>query len=367
MMRTRPFIVLALCATLPLSGCGLAFSKNHFLKATGEGKLARGQTPTDVRTLVGKPDRTQAGTSGNQKVDVWVYNQTSHDDVRDYIAFAMLTFGIYGLWPVGASEPHYVVFADDQLVSWDLVPQNMGPELARMTPQPTPAREPLPAEPALASSRSGTGFAVGSGYVLTNLHVVAGMSRVTVDLAGGTHFAQLVRTDDANDIALLRMEGNGGRSGSDGSRLRLGDATKMRPGDRVWTLGYPLAPVLGERPVLTEGSISSLSGLKGDPRVFQISVPIQPGNSGGPLFNERGEVIGITVASLNAARMFQQTGAVPQNVNFAVKIHFAKMLLTQLAEADQLFAQPPAPADWISLAQQAENVMPSVALIKASQ
>ncbi len=350
---------------MPLSGCGLAFSKSQFMSATGEGKLVRGQTPEQVRALVGKPDRTQAGTANHQKVDVWVYNQTSHDDVRDYIAYAMLTFGIYGLWPVGASEPHYLVFADDRLVSWDLVPQDLGGDIARFAPAPAAPRQLPPEDPALSTSRNGTGFLVGSGYVVTNLHVVVGMSRITVDLADGTHFAQMVQFDESNDIAILKIEGGG--SAAEPARVRLGDATKMRPGDRVWTLGYPLAPVLGERPVLTEGSISSLSGLKGDPRLFQISVPIQPGNSGGPLLNERGEVVGITVATLNAAQMLRQTGAVPQNVNFAVKIHFAKMMLNLIPNAEKLFAQEGGDMTGASLAQQAERVTPAVALIKASQ
>jgi S1-C subfamily serine protease len=363
-MSLRACMALSLSCLLPLSGCGLAFSKSQFMAATGEGKLVRGQTPEQVRALVGKPDRTQAGTANHQKVDVWVYNQTSHDDVRDYIAYAMLTFGIYGLWPVGASEPHYVVFADDRLVSWDLVPQEWGGDMARLAPAPAAPRQLAPENPELATTRTGTGFSVGHGYVLTNLHVVTGMSRVTVDLADGTHFAQVVQFDEGNDIAILKIEGGGP---SETPRLHLGDATTMRPGDRVWTLGYPLAPVLGERPVLTEGSISSLSGLKGDPRLFQISVPIQPGNSGGPLFNDRGDVVGITVASLNAAQMLKQTGAVPQNVNFAVKIHFAKMMLNLIPNAEHLFAQDSPDMRSASLAQQAERVMPAVALIKASQ
>jgi hypothetical protein len=362
-MPLRAGFILLLCLLLPLSGCGLAFSKNRFMTATGAGKLARGQTPEQVRTILGNPDRTQAGTANHRQVDLWVYNQTSSDDVREYVAYAMLTLGVYGLWPVGASEPHYLVFDEDRLVSWDLVPPEMGGDLARWAPAPAAPRE-APAEDASRpSERTGTGFSVGQGYVLTNLHVVAGMPRVTVDLGGGPRFAQMVRHDEGNDIAILKVDGEGRES----PRLRLGDATKMRPGDRVWTLGYPLAPVLGERPVLTEGSISSLSGLKGDPRLFQISVPIQPGNSGGPLLNERGDVVGITVASLSAAQMLKQIGTVPQNVNFAVKIHFAKMLLNVIPDAEQLFARDPWDTGAASLAQQAERVMPAVALIKASQ
>ena len=363
-MTPRACLALILSCLIPVSGCGLAFSRNQFVTATGEGKLVRGQTPDEVRAIVGKPDRTQAGSASNRSVDVWVYNQTSHDDVRDYIAYAILTLGIHGLWPVGASEPHYAVFTDGRLVSWDLVPQELGGDLARLAPAPAAPRQLPPDNPSLATSRTGTGFSVGRGYVLTNLHVVTGMPRITVDLADGTHFAQLVQFDEGNDIAILKIEGGGE---ADRPRLRLGDATTMRPGDRVWTLGYPLAPVLGERPVLTEGSISSLSGLKGDPRLFQISVPIQPGNSGGPLFNDRGDVVGITVASLNAVQMLKQTGTVPQNVNFAVKIHFAKMMLNLIPNAERLFPQEGTDLASASLAQQAERVMPAVALIKASQ
>ena len=88
------------------------------------------------------------------------------------------------------------------------------------------------------------------------------------------------------------------------------------------------------------GAISSLYGVQDDPRWFQISVPIQPGNSGGPLFNEKGEVIGITVASLDVKNVFEITGAFPQNINFAIKSAYIKNLLSMLPDLGSVLVQP---------------------------
>ena len=78
---------------------------------------------------------------------------------------------------------------------------------------------------------------------------------------------------------------------------------------------------------LTDGIISAESGIKDDPRVYQISVPVQAGNSGGPLLNDFGEVVGIVTSKLHAVKMFQWTGDLPENVNYAVKIHYLKALI----------------------------------------
>ena len=98
-------------------------------------------------------------------------------------------------------------------------------------------------------------------------------------------------------------------------------------GDDVFTLGFPISDLLGKEVKYTDGSISSLSGLKGDATFFQISVPIQPGNSGGPLVNEKGNVVGIVTATAAVEAFYQATGSMPQNVNWAVKGAYASLLL----------------------------------------
>mgnify|MGYP000291097047 CR=1 FL=1 len=100
---------------------------------------------------------------------------------------------------------------------------------------------------------------------------------------------------------------------------RLGDDRNIRLGASIITLGYPLSTVLSTFPKVTEGTISSLAGIMDDSRYLQISAPIQPGNSGGPLLDKSGVVIGVVAASLNERLMVEATGSIPQNVNFAIK------------------------------------------------
>jgi S1-C subfamily serine protease len=99
----------------------------------------------------------------------------------------------------------------------------------------------------------------------------------------------------------------------------------------VFTIGYPEPEVQGVEPKLTRGEINSLAGLRDDPRKFQISTPIQPGNSGGPIVDELGNVLGIVESSLDAGKTFVATGGLPQNVNFAVKISYARVLLETIS------------------------------------
>ena len=113
--------------------------------------------------------------------------------------------------------------------------------------------------------------------------------------------------------------------------IKLGDSSQARTGEKIFTIGYPASKIMGEKPKYSEGVINSMTGLKDDPAFFQVSVPVQPGNSGGPLFNERGEVIGITTASLSLLAI-DAMGAIPQNVNYAIKSSFVKNLLSTIPE-----------------------------------
>ena len=114
--------------------------------------------------------------------------------------------------------------------------------------------------------------------------------------------------------------------------MKFGDSSMVRMGDKVFTIGYPSIDIMGFKPKYTEGVISAVTGIKDDPTVFQTTVPIQPGNSGGPLFNEKGEVVGLTTASLSLLAI-ESMGAVPQNVNYAVKSSFVKNVISTIPEA----------------------------------
>ena len=172
-----------------------------------------------------------------------------------------------------------------------------------------------------APKASGSGAIVTTeGHVLTAGHVVAGASRVKIFTAQGMKTATVLRIDEANDLAVLKL--------AEGTypALPVTSSRKIRLGQAVATIGFPNIEIQGFSPKVTRGEISSLNGIGDDPRAWQISVPVQPGNSGGPLLDEDGNVIGVVVSKLGL-KAAQATGDIPQNVNYAVKSTYALALL----------------------------------------
>ena len=90
-------------------------------------------------------------------------------------------------------------------------------------------------------------------------------------------------------------------------------------GERVTVAGFPLSGLLADDLNVTSGAISALAGIGNNPRVIQITAPVQAGNSGGPLLDKSGQVIGVVVSKLNATKVYKLTGDLPQSINFAVK------------------------------------------------
>lgn len=171
--------------------------------------------------------------------------------------------------------------------------------------------------------KSGTGFLLTTnGLIATNWHVVSGANRIVIAFPGWKDSvnADLVVRDTANDLAILRIS-DAGKVTNTCPELpfQLVPAKGTTLGERVSTIGYPLSSILGSNPKFSEGVIAAKSGIQDDPRWFQISTAIQPGSSGSPLFDDEGNIIGIVVASLDAATAFQLTSAIPQNVNWAIK------------------------------------------------
>jgi len=186
-------------------------------------------------------------------------------------------------------------------------------------------------EPGVKAAYSGTGFLFSSkDYVITNWHVIRGMKSIKVKFLNGEKInAKILLKDAENDIAFLKLEQSPQLPASE---IRIGDSSKIRMGDEVFTIGYPAHQILGMNPKYTKGEVNALSGISDDPTVFQISVQIQPGNSGGPLFNSSGEVIGITQASLDPKVAMGTFGTLPQNVNYAIKSSYISSLLPMLPE-----------------------------------
>jgi S1-C subfamily serine protease len=169
--------------------------------------------------------------------------------------------------------------------------------------------------------RSGTGWFVDRGLIATSLHVVAGRKDLSVITdSGDTLPAELVSSDEQHDIAILSVSG----AGSIPALALASD--EARVGAQVFTIGFPHTGVMGVKPKLTDGVISSQSGMQDDPTTYQISVPVQAGNSGGPLIDARGFVVGVVASKLSASAMQRATQDVTQNVNYAVKIGFVRQL-----------------------------------------
>ena len=114
--------------------------------------------------------------------------------------------------------------------------------------------------------------------------------------------------------------------------LPLAASKTVGLGDTVFTLGFPDPSLQGFAPKLAKGEIASLSGAADDARYFQVSVPVQPGNSGGALVDGRGNVVGIVSAKLDAAVALAASGALPENVNYAVKSSFLLGFLESMPE-----------------------------------
>jgi uncharacterized protein len=161
---------------------------------------------------------------------------------------------------------------------------------------------------------SGTGFFVADdGVILTAAHVVKNAKKILVFTDQGLKIeARLIKVDTANDIALLKCDGR-----QQPAPTRPSQGIKL--GQSVFTIGFPNLDLQGSSPKMTKGEISSLSGFRDDPRQWQISVPVQPGNSGGPLFDEAGNVVGIVLSKLDAIKAAKTSGDIPQNVNYALK------------------------------------------------
>ena len=191
---------------------------------------------------------------------------------------------------------------------------------------PAPTRPSSPTLPKATTERksasTGTGFFVSQkGHVLTNHHVVENCSSIVVALEGTTsQSAQVTARDSKNDLALLRVTG---LTPSNIPNLRFG----VRLGESVFVYGFPLTGLLASTGNFTTGSVTAVAGLGDDTTLMQVSAPIQPGNSGGPVLDQHGNVVAVVVSKLNALRVAKATSDIPQNINFAIKSSIAMSFL----------------------------------------
>jgi S1-C subfamily serine protease len=214
-------------------------------------------------------------------------------------------------------------------------------EAQRLAREFTPGQ---PVESGLAISRNdtaslsltatGTGFFITEdGFLITSEHVVKGVMQIRLVTSAGTMSAKMVKVDLANDLALLKAEGRFGA-------LPVVASRAVKLGGTVATVGFPNIGLQGFAPKLAKGEVASLSGAQDDARYLQISVPVQPGNSGGALVDGRGNVVGVVSAKLNVAAALVTSGALPENVNYAVKSSFLLGFLESVPEVSAKIKEP---------------------------
>ena len=178
---------------------------------------------------------------------------------------------------------------------------------------------------------AGTGFLVSEpGYIVTNYHVIEHNRNIEVIFpqTDKKYFGSVYLQDKNNDLAIIKL-----------SDFRFSDISKnpipysvkssktVTIGTKVFTLGFPLTDLLGSSVKYSSGSITSSKDNSINPVLMQIDNNIQPGNSGSPLFNSSGDVIGIVVSSLNAGFILKELDFIPQNVNFAIRSDYLQLLL----------------------------------------
>jgi S1-C subfamily serine protease len=161
----------------------------------------------------------------------------------------------------------------------------------------------------------------GQGIVLTNYHVVDGCASLVVKVGTSSSMGSIIASDPINDLALVRTT----LSGQFVALLR--ESPQLRKGEEVMAAGFPLHGLLASEVNVTSGTISALAGLGDDTRLAQTTAPVQPGNSGGPLIDYSGRVVGVVVSKLNPIVMARAKGDIPQNVNFALKLPVIRAFL----------------------------------------
>lgn len=163
---------------------------------------------------------------------------------------------------------------------------------------------------------SGTGFAISAdGYLVTSYHVINGADSVFIENRTGQRYkVKSIYRDKNHDLAILKIEDSAFTSFHDLPYAFKSSESDL--GEKVFTLGYPR-----EDMVFGEGSLSSRSGFEGDTTAYQISIPVNPGNSGGPLLDNQGNLIGVI-----SGKQLDQQGAA-----FAVKSAYLKQLIAQLS------------------------------------
>jgi len=370
--KAKPPLALMICSDPELARIDLAFNQAYWALYQQVADDARRQLKEDdVRFVEGVQDRCGVPRSGGLSADIWqsrsCIKQAFEQQRAQWIGRlsgpaheeAMRPLGAHialerslrqlGFLPA-ASVPEgvYGVATRRGIIAWQQsrgrTPTGFLDDFDALAlqreamPQPQPPleqankRDDIPHEPPSAPNPPpkpskglslGTAFAINSaGDFLTNYHVIKGCGGVVrVQVSAGGAEGRVIASDERNDLAVIRIRG----AGIEPVRLREGKG--IRPADGVVALGFPYAGLLASSPQVTAGAVSALAGLMDDSRYLQFTAPVQPGNSGGPLFDLSGNVVGMVSGRINDLAVAEATGSLPQNINFAIKTGIVREFL----------------------------------------
>jgi S1-C subfamily serine protease len=231
-------------------------------------------------------------------------------------------------WNIAASSGHKNASKNSDIIAKRMTPSQLAKaqDLARNivprnTTQTTPPEKSSPKSDEIVSASSGSGFAVSSnGHVITNYHVIEGCQNVKIHHNGKSIPANVVTFDPQNDLALLK--GNFRPS----TVLPLSTNSPELLQD-VYVAGYPFGRKISTGVKVTKGIISSLTGIGNNFSNIQIDAALQPGNSGGPILDERGNVVGVAVAKLDVKKTLKNYGVIPEDTNFGIKTSVVRSIL----------------------------------------
>ncbi len=308
-MKENILAFIAVVATVAfLSGCvGMNSTQNPL----GRGSLLDvGMNKSEVRNIMGEPVKSEF--SGHYSA--WHYcktgissaNPTDEHMVAFFEGEQLTETQIYtvNLVDTGGATGDCSLFI--RKVNW------INAEKDGLSPVPAPS----------GSAVAGSCFFVSSsGRVVTSHHVISGKSQLTVIDNNGFEFNAVVdKSDPSNDLVVLKVNTQNHKY------LNIAPFSSLKTGQGIFSVGYPVSAFLGTEVKFTDGVVSSTTGPQNMANMFQMTVPIQPGNSGSPVLNNKGQVVGIATSSAAIGPFLEQTGTLPQNVNWAIKSEYLSLL-----------------------------------------
>jgi S1-C subfamily serine protease len=207
-----------------------------------------------------------------------------------------------------------------------------------------PRQPQLPSEEQSPPSQSGIGsgfFVSKLGHVITNAHVVKGCKKLTVgDNANKQVPAEIINTDKSNDLALLKLSSLEMASAESKSLIQklsivvvplaskgLLRSDDVRLGEKVLVAGFPFGDIFSNTIKVTSGIVSATRGAGDDSGQFQLDAAVQPGNSGGPIYDSSGNIVGVVISQLDKLKVAKAIGSLPENVNFGIKASTVRQFL----------------------------------------